>query len=99
MVQMRAEGGCECWAISVVPSLLRCAWVRVLSAECKWYMPGAAICTRHRNTEVRRVMVSGRIGGGLVNQDGRGVRAGSGVLVPSVVRSAVRNEVNRSEAE
>eukprot|EP00961_Rhodomonas_salina_P257232 3476350-Rhodomonas_salina.1 len=78
MVQMRAEGGCECGVISVVPSLLRCAWVRELSAECRWYMPGAAICTRLRNAEVRRVTVSGRIGGGSVNQDGRGVRAGGG---------------------
>eukprot|EP00961_Rhodomonas_salina_P075476 1012865-Rhodomonas_salina.4 len=91
--------GVSVGVISVVPSLLRCARVRVLSAKCRWYMPGAAICTRRRNAEVRRVRMSGHIGGGSVNQDGRGVRAGGGVLVPSVARSAVCNEVNRSNAE
>eukprot|EP00961_Rhodomonas_salina_P152829 2056924-Rhodomonas_salina.1 len=61
-------------------------------------MPGAAICTLHRNAAVRSVSRSGRIGGGVVNQEGMGMHAGGGVLVPSVARSAVRSEVKRSDA-
>eukprot|EP00961_Rhodomonas_salina_P093517 1258341-Rhodomonas_salina.2 len=98
VVQVRAVGGCECGVISVVPSLLRCARVRVLRAECRWYMPGAAICTRRKNAAVRKVSRSGRIGGGWMNQDGMGMHAGGGVLVPSVARSAVRSEAKRLDA-
>eukprot|EP00961_Rhodomonas_salina_P237315 3207769-Rhodomonas_salina.1 len=61
-------------------------------------MPGAAICTRSRNAAVRSVSSSGRIGGGVVNQEGMGMHAGGCVLVQSVARSAVRSEAKSSDA-
>eukprot|EP00961_Rhodomonas_salina_P189673 2559093-Rhodomonas_salina.1 len=73
------------------------AVVSELSAECRGYRCGAAICVRRRNAEVRNVCSSWCMGGGSVSHEGTGSCAGSGVLVPSVASNADRNDMKRSD--
>eukprot|EP00961_Rhodomonas_salina_P262593 3548553-Rhodomonas_salina.1 len=49
--QVSEDVGCEAGDSKVVPSLLMCAVVSELSAECRGYRCGAAICARRRNAE------------------------------------------------
>ena len=97
VVHVSSEHGGRSGMMSVVLSLLRWAWVMRLRAECRWNEPGAAIWARRRKAAVRSAWMSGRMGGGLVNQGGMGMHVGAGVLVPSVARRAVCREVKRSD--
>eukprot|EP00961_Rhodomonas_salina_P128001 1725209-Rhodomonas_salina.2 len=47
------------------------------------------ICALRRNAAVRKECSSGHMGCGDVNHGGSAVRTGSGLLVPSVAKSAV----------